>query len=233
VKRVVSPTEVEVTWAASGASAQVAIGVAGVLPLGPALLVAPVGTRVVRGPDWSAGDEDGGGPGTVVTELGGEAVMVHWDSGRRRRYRIGGDALVELALSRAPLPTLKVGAKIEGAPACTSCVRGGGEVAKVLGKGKVKVTWFDGTQSDVAVGATGVLPRGDVPASMAVGVRVRRGPDWKWGDQDIANGGTGTGIVTSVPDGLVGWVNVDWIGGDSNGYRWGFEDAYDLEIVGS
>jgi hypothetical protein len=42
-------------------------------------------------------------------------------------------------------------------------------VAKVLGKGKVKVTWFDGTQSDVAVGATGVLPRGDVPASMAVG----------------------------------------------------------------
>lgn len=55
-----------------------------------------VGLRVVRGPDWMWGDQDGGegNVGTVV-HLGGnngvpdETVLVYWDSGKQANYRAG------------------------------------------------------------------------------------------------------------------------------------------------
>ena len=57
-----------------------------------------LGLRVVRGPDWSWGDQDGGEGhvGTVVEVEEGQtlkgstiskSVMVQWDSGGRCRYR--------------------------------------------------------------------------------------------------------------------------------------------------
>ena len=55
------------------------------------------GFRVVRGPDWEWGDQDGGeGHVGTVVEVGepsvgdgGRAVVVQWDSGERSRYRAG------------------------------------------------------------------------------------------------------------------------------------------------
>ena len=55
-----------------------------------------VGLRVVRGPDWMWGDQDGGegNVGTVV-QLGGDenlpedTVLVYWDSGKQANYRAG------------------------------------------------------------------------------------------------------------------------------------------------
>ena len=47
------------------------------------------GLRVVRGPDWSCGDQDGGEGhvGTVVeVDSEGRSVMVQWDCGGRHRY---------------------------------------------------------------------------------------------------------------------------------------------------
>ena len=53
-----------------------------------------LGLRVVRGPDWEWGDQDGGEGfvGTVaeITE-GGREVTVQWDMGQRCRYRCGKD----------------------------------------------------------------------------------------------------------------------------------------------
>ena len=51
-----------------------------------------LGVRVVRGPDWEWGDQDGGEGfvGTVAgLEEGGDQVVVQWDMGQRYRLRCG------------------------------------------------------------------------------------------------------------------------------------------------
>lgn len=65
-----------------------------------------------------------------------------------------------------------------------------------------------------------------------VGMRVIRGPDWEWKNQD----NNSIGFVISVEplkqensDGLA--VGVRWEGGNIFNYRWGSENKYDLTIV--
>ena len=60
-----------------------------------------LGLRVVRGPDWEWGDQDGGEGyvGTVVgLEGGGGAVVVQWDTGQRCRYRCGEQGKYDLRI---------------------------------------------------------------------------------------------------------------------------------------
>ena len=60
-----------------------------------------LGLRVVRGPDWEWGDQDGGEGfvGTVAgLEEGGGAVIVQWDMGQRCRYRCGQDNKFDLRI---------------------------------------------------------------------------------------------------------------------------------------
>ena len=64
---------------------------------------------------------------------------------------------------------------------------------------------------------------------LTVGMRVRRGPDWKWDDQDGGSGRLGTVITAPTGD---SWARVQWDAGDANTYRWGHEGAYDLIVVG-
>ena len=47
------------------------------------------GIRVVRGPDWKWGDQDGGEGhlGTVVEVVSKNEVVVQWDHGTRTNYR--------------------------------------------------------------------------------------------------------------------------------------------------
>ena len=47
------------------------------------------GIRVVRGPDWKWGDQDGGEGhlGTVVEIVSKTEVVVQWDHGTRTNYR--------------------------------------------------------------------------------------------------------------------------------------------------
>ena len=57
------------------------------------------GLRVVRGPNWSWGNQDGGEGhvGTVVeVEQNGRSVMVQWDCGNRYRYRCGEEGKCDL-----------------------------------------------------------------------------------------------------------------------------------------
>ena len=64
------------------------------------------GLRVVRGPDWEWGDQDGGEGhvGTVVevgeptVSDGGRAVVVQWDCGERSRYRCGVTSKYDLRI---------------------------------------------------------------------------------------------------------------------------------------
>lgn len=57
-------------------------------------------------------------------------------------------------------------------------------------------------------------------------MRVVRGLDWEWGDQD----GEAVGTVIHVSD-PVKWVSVKWDSGVENTYRWNLENKYDLKII--
>ncbi|XP_013388646.1 uncharacterized protein LOC106157515 [Lingula anatina] len=62
---------------------------------------------------------------------------------------------------------------------------------------------------------------------IAVGVKVVRGPDWKWQDQDGGKGNVG--VVFRVQEN--GLVNVMWPTRQGYDYRYGFDGCFDLEIV--
>ncbi|KAM7139423.1 E3 ubiquitin-protein ligase MIB2 isoform 1-T4 [Macrochelys suwanniensis] len=71
----------------------------------------------------------------------------------------------------------------------------------------------------------------DPYASMQVGMRVVRGIDWKWGNQDNGEGNIGTVVEIgrqgspTTPDRT---VVVQWDQGTRTNYRTGFQGAYDL-----
>lgn len=69
--------------------------------------------------------------------------------------------------------------------------------------------------------------------SLELGLRVVRGPDWKWGNQDSGEGHVGTlveigkaGSSTS-PDRT---VVVQWDSGSRTNYRVGYQGSYDLRV---
>ena len=69
--------------------------------------------------------------------------------------------------------------------------------------------------------------------AMELGLRVVRGPDWKWANQDDGEGHAGTvveigkiGSCTS-PDKT---VVVEWDCGTRTNYRTGYQGAYDLLV---
>lgn len=62
------------------------------------------------------------------------------------------------------------------------------------------------------------------------GLRVVRGPDWEWGEQDGGEGHVGT--VAIVEEGSNGKaVVVQWDMGNRCNYRCGLEDKYDLRVL--
>ena len=65
----------------------------------PQIMSATSSLRIVRGPNWSWGDQDGGEGhvGTVVeVGQGGGSVVVQWDCGNRCRYRCGEEGKYDL-----------------------------------------------------------------------------------------------------------------------------------------
>ena len=74
-----------------------------------------------------------------------------------------------------------------------------------------------------------------------VGLRVVRGPNWRWGDQDGGEGHVGTVIEVqragrrddseSTKTPCV--VTVQWDCGNRCRYRCGIEDKYDLRVIDS
>lgn len=71
----------------------------------------------------------------------------------------------------------------------------------------------------------------DPQAGVQVGMRVVRGMDWKWGQQDGGEGGVGTVVELgrhgspSTPDRT---VVVQWDHGTRTNYRAGYQGAHDL-----
>lgn len=67
----------------------------------------------------------------------------------------------------------------------------------------------------------------NVMKKLAVGVRVVRGVDWKWRDQDGSP--PSCGMVTGELRN--GWIEVQWDHGGANSYRMGAEGKYDLQLA--
>ena len=69
-----------------------------------------------------------------------------------------------------------------------------------------------------------------------LGVRVVRGPDWEWNDQDGGEGSVGT-VVQIGSDAKLSItepiVLVQWDGGTKANYRAGMDGKYDLRILHS
>ena len=74
---------------------------------------------------------------------------------------------------------------------------------------------------------------------ITTGLRVVRGPGWKWGDQDGGEGWVGTVVevqLSEVPVGartMAAAVVVQWDNGNRCNYRCGVEDQYDLRVLDS
>ncbi len=69
---------------------------------------------------------------------------------------------------------------------------------------------------------------------MEVGLRVVRGPDWKWQNQDNGEGHVGTVVEIGKPGSTTSpdkTVVVQWDSGSRTNYRVGYQGAYDLCIL--
>lgn len=114
---------------------------------------------------------------------------------------------------------------------------GVGTVVEHKGKGVVSVEWDSGSTNSYRMGAEGAMdlkivdePRILKPGeSIKVGCNVKRGRDWKWGDQD--GGASKVGVVFCV--GADKRVKVRWPNGTMADYRYGRDGCYDVTIIGS
>ena len=185
------------------------------------------GARVVRAIDWCWGGQDGNGPGTVIephsrlsriASLEGGAVVrgwvtIRWDNGAVGIYRAGICGCFDV---------MPIVSGLDSSPAVSSnsVVLSGGEEFQRLASSVV-----DG-ESTPDPDSSSMSQR---PRILLKGMRVVRGPDWKWNDQD--QNGPGTVTQGSGESSSEDWVRVKWDHGSSNGYRWGAENCYDLLVI--
>ncbi|XP_071110075.1 E3 ubiquitin-protein ligase MIB2-like [Haliotis cracherodii] len=207
------------------------------------------GLRVVRGPDWSSAESDGGEGhvGTVVALEGAGRVDVIWDGGQRTTCKAGKDGKHDLRI----LDTGTIGIRHRGFT-CVGC-----DTEDFLGtrwtcsqckSDTLCLPCYSADKHD----PSHVFLRHDMPEDAGVkvkkrttclkirslglfsGARVVRGEDWKWGTQDGGSGrkGTITEILHEPKAGTTrDTVRVKWDVGPSNLYRVGHEGKVDLKYV--
>ena len=69
---------------------------------------------------------------------------------------------------------------------------------------------------------------------MEVGLRVVRGSDWKWQNQDSGEGHVGTVVEIGKPGSTTSpdkTVVVQWDSGSRTNYRVGYQGAHDLRVI--
>ncbi|XP_060583880.1 E3 ubiquitin-protein ligase mib1-like [Ruditapes philippinarum] len=205
-----------------------------------------VGARVIRGPDWKWGKQDGGEGhiGTVRNFESPEEVVVVWDNGTAANYRCAG------AYDLRILDSAPTGIKHEGTMCdtcrqqpifgirwkcaectnydlCSVCYHADKHnlrhrFYRIITPGNERIC-VDSRRKSKKITVRGIFP----------GARVIRGVDWQWEDQDGGNGRRGK--VTEIQDwsaasprsaAYVLWDNVA-----KNLYRVGFEGMSDLKVV--
>ncbi|CAH3156852.1 unnamed protein product [Porites lobata] len=209
-----------------------------------------VGSRVVRGPDWMWGDQDGGegNVGTVVQHgqdrnLPDGTVLVHWDSGRQANYRAGHSGKFDLRILDCVKHTFVTCDGCKQSPLagtrwkCADCPNY--DLCSPCFMNDVHNMHHSFLRFDIS-GGDGI-PVGKRPnftkqqsRGLFPGARVTRGRDWKWGDQD--GGGGHVGQLTEITS----WngveragANVMWSLLSRNTYRTGHMGEVDLKCSSS
>eukprot|EP00105_Crassostrea_gigas_P023541 XP_011443408.1 PREDICTED: uncharacterized protein LOC105339527 isoform X1 [Crassostrea gigas] len=134
----------------------------------------------------------------------------------------------------------KLGTRVRRGPNWTFENQDSEGVGTVVGHGNlagtVFVEWDTGIRSQYSHGQGGIYnivacdePRIPEDGFPAVGCYVKRGPDWKWEDQD---GGIGSiGSVYRIKDDAT--VYVRWPCGRRSNYRFGYDGKFDIEVCDS
>ncbi|GAB1601619.1 E3 ubiquitin-protein ligase MIB1-like isoform X2 [Argonauta hians] len=205
-----------------------------------------VGARVVRGPDWKWGKQDGGEGhlGTVRNFESPEEVVVVWDNGTAANYRCSGaydlrvqdsaptgikhDGTMCDTCRQQPIFGIRWKcAECANYDLCSLCYHADKHnmrhrFYRITTPGSERVM-LEPRRKSKKVTARGIFP----------GARVMRGVDWQWEDQD--GGSTRRGKVTEIQD----WsaasprsaAYVLWDNGAKNLYRVGFEGMADLKVM--
>lgn len=214
--------------------------------------VVEVGCRVLRGPDWNWGRQDGGDGhlGTLV-EVGGvnsvstpdKTVVVLWDSGNKTNYRVGYQNAYDLIA----FDTAATGVKHLGT-VCVGCrqlgIRGIRWRCSVCPEHDLCSPCYmndvhDTTHAFVRYERPG-LPGQSVPRrrdsikmqvyGVFVGAKVVRGSDWEWGEQDGGKSGRVTELLGWEDESSRSVASVTWSAtGVSNVYRLGHQGKVDLK----
>lgn len=205
-----------------------------------------VGARVIRGPDWKWGKQDGGEGhiGTVRNFESPEEVVVVWDNGTAANYRCAGAYDLRI-LDSAPTGIKHDGtmcdtcrqqpifgirwkcAECTNYDLCSVCYHADKHnlrhrFYRIITPGSERMC-VETRRKSKKITVRGIFP----------GARVIRGVDWQWEDQDGGNGRRGK--VTEIQDwsaasprsaAYVLWDNVA-----KNLYRVGFEGMSDLKVV--
>ncbi|XP_062614849.1 E3 ubiquitin-protein ligase MIB2-like isoform X2 [Saccostrea cucullata] len=218
-------------------------------------MVFDIGIRVVRGQNWSWGDQDGGEGhlGTVV-EIGHEessgkvppmCAQVQWDKGYRNMYRVGYEDQYDLRI----YDTSALGIKHD-----RQCTNPGCEEPEIFG-----MLWQCDQCSNVVLCShcyhsdkhdiIHKFTRFDYPSHKGCSVpkrqlssrqkvfgifedaKVTRGIDWRWENQDGGDGNKGTvlAIVNFTLDTDHDGVEVAWDSGHTNVYRLGYKGCVDVK----
>nr|XP_034323302.1 uncharacterized protein LOC105337133 isoform X3 [Crassostrea gigas] len=131
----------------------------------------------------------------------------------------------------------KLGTRVRRGPHWTFANQDSEGAGTIVGHGDlagtVHVEWDTGLRFPYSIGCGGLYnvvvcdePRIPDDGFAAVGCLVKRGPDWKWEDQD---GGVGSiGTIYRVKDDAT--VYVRWPSGRNSNYRFGYEGKFDIEV---
>ena len=239
----------------NGAASRNVIGAVGEIMLPSAIVdlgVSPrsmemlVGTRVMRGPDWKWGKQDGGEGhmGTVRFFESPEEVVIVWDNGTAANYRCLGAFDLRIVDS-APTGIKHESSKCDSCSQqpifgirwkcaeclnfdlCSICYHSDKHntrhrFCRILAPGHERLL-VESRRKSKKITTRGIFPS----------ARVIRGVDWQWEDQD---GGSGKrGKVTEIQD----WsatsprsaAYIMWDNGAKNLYRVGFEGMADLKVM--
>ncbi|KAK2517927.1 Mib1 [Columba guinea] len=198
------------------------------------VMVEGVGARVVRGPDWKWGKQDGGEGhvGTVRSFESPEEVVVVWDNGTAANYRCSGAYDLRI-LDSAPTGIKHDGtmcdtcrqqpiigirwkcAECTNYDLCTVCYHGDKHhlrhrFYRITTPGSERVL-LESRRKSKKITARGIF----------AGARVVRGVDWQWEDQDGGNGRRGKSDLKCVQDAKGGSFYRDHcpVLGEQNGNR--------------
>ncbi|KAL3276771.1 hypothetical protein HHI36_012138 [Cryptolaemus montrouzieri] len=216
------------------------------IPRAPRIMMEGVGSRVIRGPDWKWGKQDGGEGhvGTVRNFESSDEVVVVWDNGTAANYRCSGQYDLRVHDS-APTGVKHDGtmcdtcrqqpifgirwkcAECGNYDLCSICYHGDKHhlrhrFYRISTPGNERV-YLEARRKSKKISLRGIFP----------GARVVRGVDWQWEDQDGGNGRRGK--VQEIQD----WsaasprsgAYIVWDNGSKNLYRVGFEGMADLKVV--